>query len=63
MVLLFGLVSLVYLSRNIGGEISKIQAEADLVRPTDPDRARFLDDQAEQLMTRMSARVPVKGVL
>ncbi len=63
LVLVFGLVSLLYLSRNIGGEINKIQAEADQIRATDPDRARFLDDQAEQLMTRMSARVPVKGAL
>jgi hypothetical protein len=63
LVLIFGLVSLIYLSRNIGGTIAKIETDADAVRQTDPDRARFLDDQAEQLRTRMSARVPVKGSL
>ena len=63
LVLLFGPGSLWYLSRNIGGTIYQIEKEAEQVRPTDPDRARFLDDQAEQLRTRMSARVPVKGAL
>jgi hypothetical protein len=63
LVLIFGLVSLVYLSRNIGGTISKIEDDAEAVRKTDPDRAKYLDDQAEQLRTRMSARVPVKGSL
>ena len=63
LVLLFGLVSLIYLSRNIGGTITKIEDQAESIRATDPDRAKFLDDQAEQLRTRMSARVPVKGSL
>jgi hypothetical protein len=63
LVLLFGLVSLIYLSRNIGGEISSLEKQADKVRQTDPDQARYLDDRAEQLRTRMSARVPVKGSL
>jgi hypothetical protein len=63
LVLIFGLVSLVYLGRNIGGTIAKIEDNAEAVRKTDPDRARYLDDQAEQLRTRMSARVPVKGSL
>ena len=61
--LLFGAVSLLYLSRNIGGEIRRIEDQAEAVRQTDPERARYLDDQAEQLRTRMSARVPVKGSL
>ena len=63
LVLIFGLVSLIYLSRNIGGTITKIEDQAEAARKTDPDRAKFLDDQAEQLRTRMSARVPVKGSL
>ncbi len=63
LVLIFGLVSLIYLRRNIGGAIDRTENAAEAVRKTDPDRARFLDDQAEQLRTRMSARVPVKGSL
>jgi hypothetical protein len=63
LVLVFGLISLVYLSRNIGGEIDAVERQAEAIRQTDPDRAKFLDDQAEQLRTRMSARVPVKGAL
>ena len=63
LVLLFGAVSLIYLQRNIGGTIRNIEDQAEAVRQTDPDRARYLDDQAEQLRTRMSARVPVKGSL
>jgi hypothetical protein len=63
LVLLFGLVSLIYLSRNVGRTISNIEEQAEAIRKTDPDRANYLDDQAEQLRTRMSARVPVKGSL
>ena len=63
LVLVFGLVSLIYLSRNIGGAITKIEDQAEAARKTDPERAKFLDDQADQLRTRMSARVPVKGSL
>ncbi len=60
LVLIFGIVSLIYLQRNIGGTISVLETKADEVRQTDPDQAKYLDDQAEQLRTRMSARVPVK---
>ncbi len=63
LVLVFGAISLLYLSRNIGGTIDEIEAQAIKVQETDPDRARFLVDQAEQLKTRMSARQPVKGAL
>ena len=63
LVLIFGGVSLLYLYRNIGGTIREIQAKAIEVQETDPDRARFLVDQADQLITRMSARQPVKGSL
>jgi len=63
LVLIFGGVSLAYLSRNIGGTIREIEDQAVKVQATDPDRARFLVDQADQLRTRMSARLPVKGSL
>ncbi len=61
--LLFGGISLLYLSRNIGGTITEIEAQASKIQETDPDRARVLTEQADQLRTRMSARLPVKGSL
>ena len=61
--LIFGGVSLLYLSRNIGGTINEITAQAEKIQATDPDRARVLNEQADQLRTRMSARLPVKGSL
>ena len=63
LVLVFGGVSLIYLSRNIGGTIYELETQAVKAQETDPDRARFLVDQADQLRTRMSARQPVKGSL
>ena len=63
LVLLFGLVSLFYLQRNVGRPIADLESQAEKIRATDPDQARYLIDQAEQLRTRMSARVPVKGSL
>ena len=63
LVLIFGGVSLVYLYRNIGGTIRDLEMKAVEAQETDPDRARFLVDQADQLRTRMSARQPVKGSL
>ena len=61
--LVFGVISLVYLDRNIGRTITDIEAQAKRVQETDPDRARVLEEQADQLRTRMSARLPVKGAL
>ena len=61
--LIFGGISLLYLSRNIGGTINEIEAQAAQIQGTDPDRARVLSEQADQLRTRMSARLPVKGSL
>ncbi len=61
--LIFGGISLVYLKRNIGGTIDEITAQAAKIQETDPDRARVLLEQAEQMQTRMSARLPVKGSL
>jgi hypothetical protein len=64
LVLIFGAIDLMYLSRTVGGTIRATEdlarKEADQNRPT---QARVLREQAEQLRTRMSARVPVKGSL
>jgi ABC-type transport system involved in multi-copper enzyme maturation permease subunit len=63
LVLLFGGISLGYLYRNIGRKIDQLDARAESIQATDPDAARFLYDQSDQLQTRMSARVPVRGSL
>lgn len=64
LVLLFGAASLGYLYREIKvGAIDRIVDQAEKLKPTDPDRAKYLDEQADQLRARMSARVPVKGSL
>jgi hypothetical protein len=64
LVLLFGTVSLVYFDREINrGTIKVLEAQSAKLQQTDPERARFLKEQAEQLQSRMSARVPVKGAL
>jgi hypothetical protein len=61
---IFGGVSLAYLDRNIGGEIQRTEAAAEKAeKQARPDAARQLREQANQLRTRMSARVPVKGSL
>ncbi len=61
--LVFGGISLVYLDRNIGRTIDAISTEAAAIQEKDPDKARVLNDQADQMRTRMSARLPVKGSL
>jgi hypothetical protein len=64
LVLVFGGISLLYLSRTVGGtitateELAKKEADRD-----NPVKANQLREQAEQLRTRMSARVPVTGSL
>jgi hypothetical protein len=61
---IFGAVSIVYLERNIGGEIRKAQADAErMERQNKPETARLLREKVEQLQTRMSARLPVRGSL
>ena len=61
---IFGIVSLVYLDRTVG---LKIQANRDLAekfaKENRPDFARQRAEEADQLATRMSARVPIKGSL
>jgi Sec-independent protein translocase protein TatA len=63
LVLIFGGISLIYLYRNVGGKVREMQQQAANVQNQDPEGARYLLDQAEQLKARMSARVPVKGSL
>lgn len=60
---IFGGISYVYLIRQVNSTIRTTVAEADAIRTDNPLRASQLDDQAEQLTARMSARVPVKGSL
>ena len=65
LVLLFGTGSLIYFDAGDPPRDDRrvIDAQAKQIQPTDPERARFLRDQSDQLRARMSARVPVKGVL
>lgn len=61
--LVFGGISLLYLDRNIGRTIDSIVNKSAQLEETDPDQARVLSEQADQMRTRMSARLPVKGSL
>jgi uncharacterized membrane protein YhdT len=64
LVVTFGLISLVYLWRTVGSTITETENLAVKARKegrmTD---FKVLRDQADQLRTRMSARVPIKGSL
>lgn len=61
---LFGGISYIYLVRQVNSTINATRAEAESLRKSDDTlRAAQLDDQADQLDGRMSARVPVKGSL
>jgi ABC-type transport system involved in multi-copper enzyme maturation permease subunit len=64
LVLIFGGVSLLYLRRTVGGTI---QATQDLAvkaaRANRHTEARLLREHAEQIRTRMAARVPLYGSL
>ena len=60
---LFGGISYIYLIRQVNSTIRLTAAEAESIRSGNPLRATQLDEQAEQLTARMSARVPVKGSL
>ena len=64
LVVVFGLISLGYLWRTVNGTINATVAEA--VKAEKAGRggqARLLREQADQLRTRMAARVPVRGFL
>ena len=61
---LFSAISLVYYHRMVDAEIRRMEAIADKARKDGKSEfALQAREQAEQLRTRMSARVPVKGVL
>lgn len=63
MIGVFGGISYIYLLRQVNSTIRATQEESEKVRNENPLRANQLDEQAEQLSSRMSARVPVKGSL
>jgi ABC-type transport system involved in multi-copper enzyme maturation permease subunit len=63
LVLVFGAISLAYLSRTVGGTITATELAADKEFRNNPVKANQLREQAAQLRTRMKARVPVMGTL
>ncbi len=63
LMVIFGGACLAYLWRNVNGTIQDTVAQADALADKDPLRSKQLLDQAEQLRTKMSARVPVRGSL
>lgn len=64
LLLIFGGISLIYLERNVGGTINAARAAARRAEAGGKETfARQYNEQADQLETRMSARVPIKGVL
>ena len=63
LLLIFGGVSLLYLERTIGTRIKLVRDQAREYETTRPDIAKQMLAQADQLQTRMSARVPVRGSL
>ncbi|AMV39931.1 hypothetical protein [Planctomyces sp. SH-PL62] len=64
LVALFGGVSLAYLWRTVQGQIARTTAAAQKAEADGRTRdANQLYEQAEQLASRMAARVPVKGSL
>jgi hypothetical protein len=64
LVLVFGAISLLYLQRTVGGTIRATEvAAAHEAKQGRMTQARQYREQAEQLRTRMAARVPVKGSL
>ncbi|MFO0909873.1 MAG: hypothetical protein U0794_16250 [Isosphaeraceae bacterium] len=64
LVVVFGGISLLYLWRTVGGTIEATERLAvKAAQQNKPTEARQLKEQAEQLRTRMAARVPVYGSL
>jgi hypothetical protein len=64
LLLVFGGVSLVYLHRTVGGTIAEVEAAARQARRQGREaKALELQEQADQMKTRMSARFPVLGSL
>ena len=64
LIAVFGGISLDYLSRTVGGTITSTEAAAVKAKKENRDRDfAQLMEQANQLRSRMAARVPVKGSL
>lgn len=64
LIAVFGGVSLLYLWRTVGGTITATEAAAaKALRANKLTEARQLHEQADQIRTRMAARVPVFGSL
>ncbi len=64
LLVVFGVVGFVYLNRNVERVIAGVEAQAKAAREAgNAEKAQALAFQAEQMRTRMSARVPVKGSL
>jgi ABC-type transport system involved in multi-copper enzyme maturation permease subunit len=64
LVLVFGAISLLYLGRTVGGAIAATEELASKeAKRNNTVKANQLREQAEQLQTRMRARVPVLGSL
>ncbi len=64
LLLLFGGVSLLYFHRMVGGEIRDAREQAAKFKEEGKEEFyKQYQEQADQLETRMSARVPVKGSL
>ena len=64
LIIVFGAISLAYLARTVGITIRNTEAAA--IKAQKEDRPRdfaVLKEQADQLRSRMAARVPVKGSL
>ncbi len=64
LLVVFGGVSLAYLNRTISTTVAAIRQEAGIARRNGKaPRAFELDLQAEQILSRQAARVPIKGSL
>jgi hypothetical protein len=61
---IFGAVSLLYLDRNVGGAIRQARAEANrAAKQNRADFAKHKNEEADQLQSRLAARVPIYGML
>jgi len=64
LLVVFGGVSLAYLNRTISTTITATRQRAEVARRNgNTTGALNLDEQADQMLTRMAARVPIKGSL
>ncbi len=64
LLLVFGGISIAYLNRTVSTKIEAARLASDQARKEgNLARAKALDEQAEQLRTRMAAREPIRGVL